>query len=108
MEHQPIVSQRLLELLVQEGILDSSNTHSLEERTHAGWIPLGRILREQGKLTMAQLMDLLQIQAAEPHTRLGDLALRRNLCTPADIEQAMNVQRASSPHVLDLLLADDG
>ncbi len=96
----------LLGLLVDEGLLSRTLAETLSARVRDSWVPLGKILRQQGSLTMGQLMDLLQEQANAPGLRLGDLALRLGLCTPVDIERAVRTQAESSPHVIELLLRE--
>jgi hypothetical protein len=95
-----------LEFLVEVGVITPSSCETLKSRTRDEWIPLGKILRQQGHLTMGQLMELLQVQAREPDTLLGDLAVRQGLCTRADVTEALRIQSDSSPHPLELLLQD--
>jgi hypothetical protein len=97
-------SDALLGLLVDEGLISRAVADTLAVRVRDGWIPLGKILRQQGALTMGQLMDLLQEQANSPGERLGGLALRLGMCTPADIERALRTQAEASPHLIELLL----
>ncbi len=96
----------LLGLLVDEGLLSRALAETLAARVRDSWIPLGKILRQQGSLTMGQLMDLLQEQANAPSQRLGELALRLGLCSAVDIERALRTQAESSPHVIELLLRE--
>ena len=104
MSHVPQPASGLLELLVDEGLLRRDLADTLSARVRDSWIPLGKILRQQGSLTMGQLMDLLQEQANAPSMRLGDLAVQLGMCTPVDLERALRTQREASPHVIDLLL----
>jgi hypothetical protein len=106
MSHVPQSAGGLLELLVEEGLLRRDLAETLSARVRDSWIPLGKILRQQGSLTMGQLMDLLQEQANSPSLRLGEIAVQLGLCTPADLERALRTQREASPHVIDLLLRE--
>jgi hypothetical protein len=106
MQRAPQSAHELLDLFVEEGLVSRAMAETLHARVRDSWIPLGKILRQQGALTMAQLMDLLQEQANAPGRRLGELALQLGLCTPADIERALRAQREASPHVIDLLLRE--
>ena len=106
MQPVPRSADGLLELLVEEGLLSRALAATLSARVRDSWIPLGKVLRQQGSLSMGQLMDLLQEQANTPGTRLGDLAVQLRTCTPADIERALRTQRETSPHVIDLLLRE--
>jgi hypothetical protein len=106
MERAPQSADALLALLVEEGLISRAMADPLAARVRDSWIPLGKILRQQGSLTMGQLMDLLQEQANTPSMRLGELALQFGLCVPADIERALRTQRESSPHVIELLLRE--
>jgi hypothetical protein len=100
-------SEALLDMLVEEGLLSRTMAEALAARVRDSWIPLGKILRQQGTLTMAQLMDLLQEQANAPSMRMGELAVHIGLCSQADIDRALRTQRGSSPHVIDLLLREN-
>jgi hypothetical protein len=95
-----------LDFLVEMGVISPSLCEALKSRTRDEWIPLGKILRQQGHLTMGQLMELLQLQAREPHTLIGDLAVREGQCTREDIVEALRIQFDASPHPVDLLLQD--
>ncbi|SRR5260221_8088349 len=106
MRPQPQPDSSLLGLLVEEGLLSRILTETLSARVRDSWIPLGKILRQQGSLTMGQLMDLLQEQANTPSLRLGELAVQRGWCTPADLERALRTQRETSPHLIDLLMRE--
>jgi len=104
MERAPLPADALLDLLVEEGLISRAEAEPLAARVRDSWIPIGKILRQQGSLTMGQLMDLLQEQANTPHIRLGELALQHELCSPADVERALRTQRETCPHVIELLL----
>jgi len=104
MQHTPQTPDGLLELLVGDGLISQALADTLAARVRDSWIPLGKVLRQQGSLTMGQLMDLLQEQANAPSMRLGDLAVQLGMCTPVDLERALRTQREASPHVIDLLL----
>jgi hypothetical protein len=95
-----------LDFLVEVGVISPSLSETLKSRTRDEWIPLGKILRQQGHLTMGQLMELLQLQAREPDTLIGDLAVRQGQCTREDVLEALRIQFDSSPHPLELLLQD--
>jgi|RhiMethySRZTD1v2_1073278.scaffolds.fasta_scaffold377224_4 hypothetical protein len=106
MQPPPQSADALLDMLVEEGLLTRTMAETLAARVRDSWIPLGKILRQQGSLTMGQLMDLLQEQANAPSMRMGDLAVQLDLCTQADLERALRTQRGASPHVIDLLLRE--
>ena len=95
-----------LDFLVDAGVISANLSESLKSRTRDEWIPLGKILRQQGHLTMGQLMELLQLQSREPHALIGDLAVRQGQCTREDVAEALRIQFDSSPHPLELLLQD--
>jgi hypothetical protein len=48
------------------------------------------------------------MQAAEPHLLLGELAVREGLCKEKHVQEALRIQRETSPHVLDRLLDEEG
>jgi len=94
----------LFQVLVTDGLITPDLADSVRARAQDEWVPLGRILRDSCKLTMSQIMELIEAQAREPDTRLGELAVRKQLCTPAQIEAALAQQRARSRHALEILL----
>ena len=98
----------LLQMLVLEGMISISTAARIQEKAHAEWKPIGQILREQGHLTVEQVIRLLQMQAAEPHLLLGELAVREGLCKERHVQEALRIQRETSPHVLERLLDDEG
>ena len=100
------VAHGLLEILVEEQVITHSEADRLRGRVRDGWMPIGRILRQRGHISMSQLMDLLQMQTQEPHLRLGELAVREGHCTEEDTVVALLIQRESSPHPLEVLLAE--
>jgi hypothetical protein len=106
MQHAPQSADTLLDLLVDEGLIVRALADTLAARVRDSWVPLGKILRQQGALTMGQLMDLLQEQASSPTLRIGQLAMQLGMCSPAEVERALRTQRESSPHVIDLLLRE--
>lgn len=106
MHSKPHPADELLDLLVGESLLSRAMADTLAGRVRDSWIPLGKILRQQGSLSMGQLMDLLQEQANAPHLRLGDLAVKLGICTQDDVERALRIQRESSPHVIDLIVRE--
>ena len=71
------------------------------------WVPLTAILQEERILEMSQVAVLLRKQHAEPHLRLGDLAVREGLCSREDIGRALAIQEERCPHPIDLILGDE-
>jgi hypothetical protein len=93
-------------MLVGEGLISKTTAIGIRNRVQEAWIPIGEVLRGQGHLTTSQLMDLVQMQASEPHLRLGELAVREGFCSDRDIVEAISMQREANPHPLEILLAD--
>jgi len=87
-------------------VITFTTADRVRARVRDAWIPIGKILRQRGHLTMGQLMDLLQMQTAEPHLRLGELAVRQGFCTEEDVQEILRVQRDTSVHPLEVLLAE--
>lgn len=106
-EHKP-ASEELLDVLVAEGVVVPAVADSVRSRHRDTWVPLGKILRQKGSLSMGQLVELLQLQSKNPGLRIGDIALEREFCTRAEIEDALRTQRDLSPHVLDLIAEAQG
>lgn len=107
MDHKP-ASEELLDLLVEDGVVARDVADSVRARHRDTWIPLGKILRQKGSLSMGQLVEVLHLQSQTPGLRIGDIALERGFCTPAQIEDGMRTQRELSPHVLDLIAEAQG
>ena len=96
----------LVTFLREENVLAGEVLDRLEGRSNETVMPLGVILRQRGKLTMAQLIELSHMQSGNPRMRLGELAVSKGWCTAADVDEALAVQR--KPHVLDLVTAEEG
>ena len=96
----------LLDMLVGDGLISTSTALGIWNRVRDSWMPIGEVLRQQGRISTNQLMDLVQMQAAEPHLRLGEIAIREGVCTERDILDAIQLQRESTPHPLEILLSD--
>jgi hypothetical protein len=105
----PLPQSRIefLDLLVEHAVIPDSTAQALKTKTRDEWIPLGKILRRQGHLNMAQLMELLQLQAQRPHVRLGELAVQRGFCSEDHVLSALRAQFESGPHPLELVWQDD-
>jgi len=96
----------LARCLRDENVLPAGMLERLESRSSDTVMPLGVILRQRGKLTMSQLVELSHIQSGNPGLRLGELAVGRGWCTQADVEEALVVQQRSV-HLLDLVLGEE-
>jgi hypothetical protein len=102
----PALMSELLDQLVADGVIDHGRVEVIKKRLNAEWTPLGKVLRQRGHLTMRQLLNLLQLQDAEPMVPLGELAVREGYCTEHDLEEALRIQQDSAPHVFELLAQD--
>lgn len=96
----------LARCLRDENVLPADMLERLESRSSDTVMPLGVILRQRGKLTMSQLVELSHIQSGNPGLRLGELAVGQGWCTQADVEEALVVQQRSV-HLLDLVLGEE-
>jgi hypothetical protein len=96
----------LVTCLREENVLATEVLERLETRSNETVMPLGVILRQRGKLTMAQLIELSHMQSGNPRLRLGELAVSKGWCTAADVDEALAAQR--KVHVLDLVTAEEG
>ncbi len=101
----PLMSE-LLDQLVAEGVIAHGRVEVVKQRLNAEWTPLGKVLRQRGHLTMRQLLNLLQLQDADPSVPIGELAVREGYCTENDLEEALRIQQGSAPHVFELLAQD--
>jgi hypothetical protein len=96
-------AEELWSHLVQRGVIEPSLADYLQRDAREGWVPLGKVLLQEGALSMQQLMALLQKQAIEPELRLGDLAIREGWCTQERVDQALKIQRAGRTDLAALL-----
>ncbi len=92
--------------LREENVLAADVLDRLEARSNESVMPLGVILRQRGKLTMAQLIELSHMQSGNPRLRLGELAVKQGWCTDTDVEEALAQQRRV--HLLDLVAGEEG
>ena len=76
----------------------------LRGRLEAAHKPLGQVLLGQRLLTETQLTELLTAQIRHPHVRLGELAIRAGHCTEIDVDRALEIQRRTSPHPVQVIL----
>lgn len=100
------ISVELLELLIHERVIAPSTAEEVKQRLQSNSIPIGKILRQKGYMSIKQLMELVQLQSERPGLRLGELACERGLCTPQHVEEALQIQWKSRSHVLELLAED--
>ncbi len=91
--------------LREEKVLPTDALNRLESRSSQSIMPLGVILRQRGKLTMAQLVELAQTKSSGPGTRLGELAVKKGWCTLRDVEEAL-IEQERRMHLLDMVLAE--
>jgi len=106
MDHSRPNTPDLYTILVEEGVLTREAAAELQQRTADAWVPLGKLLRQKGLVTMAQLLELLDAKSREPDARIGDLAVRAGYCTREQVEACFTQQREFSPHPLELLARD--
>jgi hypothetical protein len=99
-------ADQLIELLLAEGAISPAAAEGLRTRVRESWMPLGKVLRQTGKVTIGQLFDALQTQSQEPGVWLGEICVRKGYCTETDIENALRLQTELSPHVIDVLVAE--
>jgi hypothetical protein len=100
------LSSDVLDMLVLEGLTSPSTAWKLRSKVQESWLPIGRILRQRGRLTMDQMTRLLVMQTSEPNLRIGELAVREGYCTEEDIDEALRLQREASPHALEVFLKE--
>jgi len=96
----------LLDMLVLEGLISVSAAAKIRDKVRESWMPIGKILRQRGHLSMDQMMRLLELQSSEPHLRLGELAVREGWCTEEDVAEALRLQREMSAHPLEVFLSE--
>ncbi len=107
MDSKKAPNEELLDLLVEEEAIPRPVAEVLRARLRETWVPLGKILRQKGWLSMPQLTEILQLQSQSP-LRLGEIACLRGYCTGEQVEEALHIQREMSPHALDLVFQAEG
>jgi hypothetical protein len=107
MDSKKAPSEELLDLLVAEGAVPRPVADALRSRLRESWMPIGKILRQKGWISMPQLTEMLQLQSHSP-LRLGEIACSLGYCTAQQIEEALQIQREMSPHALDLVFGSAG
>lgn len=90
--------------LVEQEIMDRTAAEELQQRGAADRVPLGRILVEEKFLTMAQLMQVLELTDKRPYMRIGDIAVEEDFCSREEVERAIAIQRKRSRHPIEHLL----
>ena len=95
---------KLGDLLVDQKLISADEVEkALETQTQAMDKPLGDILKEQGKLTDADLDEALTIQK-RPRMKLGELLLEAGLITEEDLQAALDEQREHGHRLGEILL----
>ena len=74
------------------GVIPEATADGIAQEVRDQWMPLGRILLREKKLTVDEMKRLLEMQAANPGMRVGDLAVREGFCSVSDIEEAVQFQ----------------
>jgi len=97
----------LVTCLRDEKVLPADVLDRLATRSTDTVMPLGVILRQRGKLTMSQLIELSHLKSSNPGLRLGELAVGQGWCTLADVEDALAQQKRRA-HMLDLVMGEEG
>jgi hypothetical protein len=102
---EPRSRRRLLgEILVDEGRVTAEQLDAAlrVQADHPPGTPLGRILVEQGLLTQAELMAVLDRHRKK--YRLGDLLVETNACSEEQLEIALREQNATGLRLGDVLI----
>jgi hypothetical protein len=94
------------DMLIEEGLTSVSIAVEIRDKAREAWVPIGTMLRQRGHLTMDQFAYLLEIQASEPHVRLGELAVREGFCIEECVEEALRLQREAYLHAMETLLSE--
>jgi hypothetical protein len=92
--------------LVRFGLCDQDHANQIARNAEARWLPLGRILVRQKKITIQDSAEIFSRQAEKPHMLFGEVAVELGYCTAEDVDEAIAFQRKECPHVLDLAIAD--
>jgi len=88
------------------GVISAPTADGMEQQVRDRWMPLGRILLRERKLTPDQMKTILRLQGVEPGVRVGDLAVREGYCAQEDVDAAIAFQRDGCPHPLSVLMED--
>lgn len=93
--------------LRDSGVITAPTAEGMEQQVRDSWMPIGRILLRERKLTPDQMLTILRLQGAEPGQRVGDLAVREGYCDQEAVDAAIEFQRKGGPHPLAVLLDDE-
>lgn len=94
--------------LHDSGVISAPTKEGMEQQVRDSWMPIGRILLRERKLTPGQMKTILRLQGVEPGMRVGDLAVREGYCDQETIDAAIEFQRQGCPHPLSVLMEDEG
>jgi hypothetical protein len=89
------------------GVISEPTADGMEQQVRDRWMPLGRILLRERKITPDQMKTILRLQGVEPGMRVGDLAVREGYCDQEAVDAAIAFQRDGCPHPLSVLMEDE-
>lgn len=100
-------SEALWAELVAHGVLERELVEAFRLATPGDpWVPLGKVMLDEGVITLRQVMDVLAAQSAAPEARFGEIAVRDGHCTVADVRRCLDIQARETPGSIEYALAD--
>ena len=98
----------LADFLVNHKACSRELANDISSTSEEGWVPLGMILINSGKLNMRQVGAILSAQADAPGKLFGNQAIELGHITQEELAEALAAQADQCPHVLDLALGNEG
>lgn len=89
--------------LIDSGKLPAAESERLLRMVRKSRPQLGRLLIQQGHMDLKQVMQVIYLQADEPQTRFGDLAVRCGYLTRPQLMHALLEQQRMARHPAELL-----
>lgn len=93
----------ILQRMVAEDLLSPEVAAEVSEAAQRHNPLLGEVLVHARVLRMGQLMKVLERQACEPGSRLGEVAVELGFCTDADVRWGLTQQAERYRHPLEEL-----
>lgn len=89
--------------LAETNQLPPTDVEQLQRLVHRSRPQIGRVLIELGVMDLRQVMKVMSVQAEEPQTRFGDLAVRCGYLTRDQLDHALAEQRRLTRHAAEIM-----
>lgn len=96
----------LCDYLFRLGLITAEVREYVRGKTEELRVPIGRVLINNGRLRIKQVMTILEEQADNPSLLFGEIAIRQGVLTPAEVDEALCEQASASSHPADILVRE--